>query len=122
MNHWLLSCQFDEFNKKYNNEKNNLQVEGKTVLKFALCYGFRNLQNVVRKLKNGKSDYHYLEIMACPSGIFCSLQLFVCCRCFEINAGFQEITYSLSKIIIPSFNSNLILMFLWFTRWFLKKY
>lgn len=51
----------------------NLQVEGKTVLKFALCYGFRNLQNVVRKLKIGKSDYHYLEIMACPSGIVCSL-------------------------------------------------
>ncbi|XP_071689747.1 protein NAR1-like [Rutidosis leptorrhynchoides] len=45
-----------------------LEVEGKTVLKFALCYGFRNLQNVVRKLKIGKSDYHYLEIMACPSG------------------------------------------------------
>ncbi|PWA71962.1 ferredoxin hydrogenase [Artemisia annua] len=49
-----------------------LEVEGKTVLKFALCYGFRNLQNVVRKIKEGKSDYHYLEIMACPSGIiFC---------------------------------------------------
>lgn len=45
-----------------------LEVEGKTVLKFALCYGFRNLQNVVRKLKLGKCDYHYLEIMACPSG------------------------------------------------------
>lgn len=45
-----------------------LEVEGKTVLKFALCYGFRNLQNVVRKLKIGKCDYDYLEIMACPSG------------------------------------------------------
>ncbi|KAJ0808746.1 putative Iron hydrogenase, small subunit, Iron hydrogenase, large subunit [Helianthus annuus] len=45
-----------------------LEVDGKTVLKFALCYGFRNLQNVVRKLKIGKSDYDYLEIMACPSG------------------------------------------------------
>lgn len=45
-----------------------LEVEGKTVLKFALCYGFRNLQNVVRKLKTGKCDYHFLEIMACPSG------------------------------------------------------
>nr|XP_043610466.1 protein NAR1 isoform X2 [Erigeron canadensis] len=45
-----------------------LEVEGKTVLKFALCYGFRNLQNVVRKIKIGKSDYHYLEIMACPAG------------------------------------------------------
>ncbi|KAG2684480.1 hypothetical protein I3760_10G078800 [Carya illinoinensis] len=46
----------------------NLEVEGKTVLKFALCYGFRNLQNVVRKIKSGKCDYHFLEIMACPAG------------------------------------------------------
>ncbi|KAK9935875.1 hypothetical protein M0R45_012749 [Rubus argutus] len=45
-----------------------LEVEGKTVLKFALCYGFRNLQNVVRKIKTGKCDYQFLEIMACPSG------------------------------------------------------
>ncbi|XP_021744539.1 protein NAR1-like [Chenopodium quinoa] len=45
-----------------------LEVEGKNVLKFALCYGFRNLQNVVRKIKTGKCDYDYLEIMACPSG------------------------------------------------------
>ncbi|XP_043689636.1 protein NAR1-like [Telopea speciosissima] len=46
----------------------NLEVEGKTVLKFALCYGFRNLQNIVRKIKMGKCDYHFLEVMACPSG------------------------------------------------------
>ncbi|KAL5575859.1 hypothetical protein UlMin_017558 [Ulmus minor] len=45
-----------------------LEVEGKIVLKFALCYGFRNLQNIVRKIKIGKCDYHFLEIMACPSG------------------------------------------------------
>ncbi|KAK9664461.1 hypothetical protein RND81_14G043400 [Saponaria officinalis] len=46
----------------------SLEVEDKIVLKFALCYGFRNLQNVVRKIKNGNCDYHFLEIMACPSG------------------------------------------------------
>ncbi|CAM8981945.1 unnamed protein product [Rhodiola kirilowii] len=45
-----------------------LEVNGETVLKFAFCYGFRNLQNVVRKIKVGQSDYHYLEVMACPSG------------------------------------------------------
>ncbi|XP_057499352.1 protein NAR1-like isoform X1 [Actinidia eriantha] len=45
-----------------------LEVEGKTVLKFALCYGFRNLQNIVRKIKTGKCDYHFIEVMACPSG------------------------------------------------------
>jgi iron only hydrogenase large subunit-like protein len=43
-------------------------VEGKPVLKFALCYGFRNLQNVVRKIKMGKCEYHFIEVMACPSG------------------------------------------------------
>ncbi|XP_060188695.1 protein NAR1-like isoform X2 [Lycium barbarum] len=31
----------------------SLEVNDKSVLKFALCYGFRNLQNVVRKLKMG---------------------------------------------------------------------
>lgn len=46
----------------------NAQVEGKPVLKFALCYGFRNLQNIVRKVKMGKCEYHFIEVMACPSG------------------------------------------------------
>ncbi|XP_020578122.1 protein NAR1 [Phalaenopsis equestris] len=45
-----------------------LEVDGKVVLRFALCYGFRNLRNVVQKISKGKSDYHFLEIMACPSG------------------------------------------------------
>ncbi|GAB2212907.1 hypothetical protein Droror1_Dr00020909 [Drosera rotundifolia] len=45
-----------------------LEVDGEVVLKFALCYGFRNLQNIVRKIKIGKCDYHFLEVMACPSG------------------------------------------------------
>ncbi|OMO89337.1 Iron hydrogenase, small subunit-like protein [Corchorus capsularis] len=45
-----------------------LEVEGRTVLKFALCYGFQNLQNIVRKVKMQKCDYQYVEIMACPSG------------------------------------------------------
>ncbi|KAL0908385.1 hypothetical protein M5K25_022876 [Dendrobium thyrsiflorum] len=45
-----------------------LEVDGKVVLKFALCYGFRNLRNVVQKISKGKSDYDFLEIMACPSG------------------------------------------------------
>ncbi|KAK2652731.1 hypothetical protein Ddye_012587 [Dipteronia dyeriana] len=45
-----------------------LEVEGKTMLKFALCYGFQNLQNIVRKVKMRKCDYHFVEVMACPSG------------------------------------------------------
>ncbi|RYR02868.1 hypothetical protein Ahy_B06g081706 [Arachis hypogaea] len=40
----------------------SMQVEGKTVLRFDLYYDFWNL-----KFKTGKYDYHFLEIMACPS-------------------------------------------------------
>ncbi|XP_039016340.1 protein NAR1-like isoform X2 [Hibiscus syriacus] len=46
----------------------SLEVEGKTVLKFALCYGFQNLQNIVRKVKMRKCDFQFVEVMACPSG------------------------------------------------------
>ncbi|XP_059061750.1 probable cytosolic Fe-S cluster assembly factor GL21135 [Achroia grisella] len=45
-----------------------LEKDGKEVLKFAIANGFRNIQNLVQKLKRGKSPYHYVEVMACPSG------------------------------------------------------
>ncbi|XP_072943825.1 probable cytosolic Fe-S cluster assembly factor GL21135 [Epargyreus clarus] len=45
-----------------------LEKDGKEVLKFAIADGFRNIQNLVQKLKRGKSPYHYVEVMACPSG------------------------------------------------------
>ena len=38
------------------------------VLRFAAAYGFRNIQNLMQKLKRGKCVYHFVEIMACPSG------------------------------------------------------
>lgn len=44
------------------------QVDGQPVLKFAAAYGFRNIQNLVQKMKRGRSSYHYVEVMACPSG------------------------------------------------------
>lgn len=43
-----------------------LEVDGKKVLHFVQCYGFRNIQNIVRKYKT--NGIHYVEIMACPSG------------------------------------------------------
>jgi len=45
-----------------------LEIDGKRVLNFASAYGFRNIQNLVRKVKLGKCEYHFVEIMACPSG------------------------------------------------------
>lgn len=46
----------------------SLVVDGEPVLRFALAYGFRNIQTVVNKLKRGKSPYDFVEVMACPSG------------------------------------------------------
>ena len=37
-------------------------------LKFAKVYGFRNIQSVMMKLKRGKCEYDFMEVMACPSG------------------------------------------------------
>ncbi|CAO1413569.1 unnamed protein product [Diamesa hyperborea] len=45
-----------------------LEKDGKVVLRFAIANGFRNIQNLVQKLKRGKSNYDYVEVMACPSG------------------------------------------------------
>ncbi|XP_041364121.1 cytosolic Fe-S cluster assembly factor narfl-like [Gigantopelta aegis] len=46
-----------------------LELEGKPAIKMALAYGFRNIQNIVQKVKRGrKVPYHFVEIMACPSG------------------------------------------------------
>lgn len=47
-----------------------LEKNGQVVLRFAIANGFRNIQNLVQKLKRGKSTYHYVEVMACPSGWF----------------------------------------------------
>ncbi|KAG8184772.1 hypothetical protein JTE90_019368 [Oedothorax gibbosus] len=45
-----------------------LEKDGQVLLRFAIANGFRNIQNIVQKLKRGKSPYHFVEVMACPSG------------------------------------------------------
>ncbi|KAG9297533.1 hypothetical protein G9A89_001473 [Geosiphon pyriformis] len=59
---------FVNFGRNKDFKEVTLEIEGKSVLKFASAYGFRNIQNLVRKIKNGNSPYHYVEVMACPSG------------------------------------------------------
>ena len=49
-------------------QETTLEVHGQVVLRFALAYGFRNIQTLMRKIKRRMCDYHYVEIMACPSG------------------------------------------------------
>nr|XP_026693786.1 cytosolic Fe-S cluster assembly factor narfl [Ciona intestinalis] len=43
-------------------------ADGKILLNFASVYGFRSIQNLVQKMKRGRCNYHFVEVMACPSG------------------------------------------------------
>lgn len=54
-----------------------LEKDGKLLLRFAVANGFRNIQNLVQKLKRGKSSYHYVEVMACPSGVYAKFVKFI---------------------------------------------
>ncbi|CAI5507575.1 unnamed protein product [Closterium sp. Naga37s-1] len=46
----------------------SVAVDGQPVLRVACAYGFRNIQNVLRRAKQGRCPYHYVEVMACPGG------------------------------------------------------
>lgn len=37
-------------------------------LRFALAYGFRNIQAIVQRLRRGRCEFDFVEVMACPSG------------------------------------------------------
>jgi len=37
-------------------------------LNFAIVNGFKNIQNIVQKMKRKRHMYDHVEIMACPSG------------------------------------------------------
>ncbi len=37
-------------------------------LKVAVAHGLKNAREIMRQLENGKSPYHFVEIMACPGG------------------------------------------------------
>nr|CAG4643177.1 EOG090X05AC [Ilyocryptus agilis] len=45
-----------------------LQSGEPPVLTVAIANGFRNIQNLVQRIKRKKCTYDYVEVMACPSG------------------------------------------------------
>lgn len=55
-------------------------------LNFAIVNGFKNIQNVVQKMKRKRYPYDYVEIMACPSGKDLSKkrQRYHCVRCDDL--------------------------------------
>jgi iron only hydrogenase large subunit-like protein len=71
---YILSCIDNIESVKYRKLKNKnftevkVETSEKEVLLFALVYGFKNIQNLIRKIKMKKCKYKYVEVMACPSG------------------------------------------------------
>ena len=45
-----------------------LEHDGEVQLAFAVANGFRNIQNLVQKMKRKRCQYDFVEVMACPSG------------------------------------------------------
>lgn len=74
--HYAIKHLFQETNAKleYKSLRNPdfqeavFEKDGEVLFRFAIANGFRNIQNLVQKLKRGKSQYHYVEVMACPTG------------------------------------------------------
>lgn len=72
LNRYIADFNITNYQIKQKNIKNSdfqeitLEIEGKASLHFALVYGFRNIQTILRKKKEHK--YSYIEIMACPGG------------------------------------------------------
>ncbi|XP_063473496.1 nuclear prelamin A recognition factor isoform X8 [Symphalangus syndactylus] len=56
----------DTLNKDF--QEVTLEKNGEVVLRFAAAYGFRNIQNMILKLKKGKFPYHFVEVLACAGG------------------------------------------------------
>ena len=46
----------------------SLCQDGEVKLSFAIANGFRNIQNLVQKMKRKRCHYDFVEVMACPSG------------------------------------------------------
>ena len=44
--------------------------KGNKYCSLCIAYGFRNVQNIVRNLKQNKIQYDYIELMACPGGCY----------------------------------------------------
>ena len=44
------------------------QGEERPLLHFAIVFGFRNVQPVLRQMRQGKCHYDFVEVMACPKG------------------------------------------------------
>ena len=61
-------CEVSLNNQGIDSDTKSVDRHPQVKLKFGKAYGFRNIQSVMLKMKQGKCDLDFIEIMACPSG------------------------------------------------------
>ena len=63
----LEMLNFDEVRGPEGIKKATVNMKDKEI-KVAVAHGLANAQEILEEIKNGKSDYQFVEIMACPGG------------------------------------------------------
>lgn len=63
----LEKINFEEVRGKEGIKKSNIKMEDKEV-KVVVAHGLGNAKEILEQIKQGKADYQFVEIMACPGG------------------------------------------------------
>ena len=63
----LKKLEFEEVRGKEGIKKSTIKM-GEKEIKVAVAHGLANAQEILEEIKNGKADYQFVEIMACPGG------------------------------------------------------
>lgn len=59
---------FDFFESKFGNWKEGAFPIGDQVVKCAVVHGLNNTDSLINAIRNGKTEYDFVEVMACPTG------------------------------------------------------
>lgn len=63
----LEKINFEEVRGKEGIKKSNIKMGDKEV-KVVVAHGLENAKEILEQIKQGKADYQFVEIMACPGG------------------------------------------------------
>ena len=63
----LEKIEFEQVRGKQGIKKATVNINGKEI-KVVTASGLANAQKIMEEIKEGKADYHFVEIMACPGG------------------------------------------------------
>lgn len=63
----LEKVEFKEARGEKGIKRGEVSIEGKSI-KFIVAHGLSNARKILDEIKEGKADYQFVEIMACPGG------------------------------------------------------